>query len=156
MHLCLSQGEDIEFFFQLLQFGMACRAGAEKIVHSLRNCIEEHWMQEEDFVVFKVDMTNAFNLVSRQAVLDECSALFPDILPWVSWCYGSYQELWHPMGHLSSQSGVQQGDPLGPMLFALVLQKLISTIDADDEFCFRHGTLLTVCLQVKDLQSYVL
>ena len=30
-------------------------------------------------------------------------------------------------------SGVQQGDPLGPMLFALVLQKLISTIDADDE-----------------------
>ena len=37
------------------------------------------------------------------------------------------------MGHLSSQSDVQQGDPLGPMLFALVLQKLISTIDADDE-----------------------
>ena len=35
------------------------------------------WMQEEDFVVFKVDMTNAFNLVSRQAVLDECSAFFP-------------------------------------------------------------------------------
>ncbi|KAL5474501.1 hypothetical protein EMCRGX_G026456 [Ephydatia muelleri] len=30
-------------------------------------------------------------------------------------------------------SGVQQGDPLGPMLFALVLQKLISTIDADGE-----------------------
>ena len=46
--------------------------------------------------------------------------------------YGSHPELWHPMGHLSSQSGVQQGDPLGPMLFALVLQKLISTIDAND------------------------
>ena len=53
VHLCLSQGEDIEFFFQPLQFGVACRAGAEKIVHSLRNCIEEHWMQEEDFVVLK-------------------------------------------------------------------------------------------------------
>ena len=71
-------------------------------------------MQDEDFVVFKVDMTNAFNLVSRQAVLDECSAFFPKILPWVPWCYGSHPELWHPMGHLSSQSGVQQGDPLGP------------------------------------------
>eukprot|EP00731_Ephydatia_muelleri_P003659 Em0001g3659a len=45
----------------------------------------------------------------------------------------AFQELWHPMGHLSSQSGVQQGDLLGPILFALVLQKLISTIDADDE-----------------------
>eukprot|EP00731_Ephydatia_muelleri_P012237 Em0006g1131a len=132
--ICASLKEKTsEFFFQPLQFGMACRAGAEKIVHSLRNCIEEHWMQEEDFVVFKVDMTNAFNLVSRQAVLDECSAFSPKILPWVSWCNGSHPELWLPVGHLSSQSGVQQGDPLGPMLFALVLQKLISTIDADDE-----------------------
>ena len=37
------------------------------------------------------------------------------------------------MGHLSSESGVQQGDPLGPLLFALVLLKVISVIDADDE-----------------------
>ena len=37
------------------------------------------------------------------------------------------------MGHLSSKSGVQQGDPLGPLLFALVLHKVISAIDADDE-----------------------
>ncbi|KAL5478022.1 hypothetical protein EMCRGX_G024897 [Ephydatia muelleri] len=36
-------------------------------------------------------------------------------------------------GQISSESGVQQGDPLGPLLFALVLQKLISSVDADDE-----------------------
>eukprot|EP00731_Ephydatia_muelleri_P002465 Em0001g2465a len=30
-------------------------------------------------------------------------------------------------------SGVQQGDPLGPMLFALVLHKLVSSIEADDD-----------------------
>ena len=28
---------------------------------------------------------------------------------------------------------MQQGDPLGPLLFALVLQKLASSLDADDE-----------------------
>ena len=111
-----------------MQFGGACRAGAEKIIHSLRDCIEEHWL-EDDFVIFKVDMANAFNLVSRQAVLDECSVLFPEILSYVSWCYGSHPELWHPMGHLSSQTGV----PLGPMLFSLVLQKLVATIDADEK-----------------------
>eukprot|EP00731_Ephydatia_muelleri_P028499 Em0020g143a len=38
-----------------------------------------------------------------------------------------------PMGQISSQTGVQQGDPLGPMLFALVLQKLVTSIDADDD-----------------------
>ena len=37
-------------------------------------------------------------------------------------------------GKISSQSGVQQGDSLGPMLFALVLKKLVSSIEADDEF----------------------
>ena len=61
----------MEFFFQPLQFEVACRAGAEMIVHSLQNCIHEHCMQDVDFAIFKVDMTNAFNLVSRQAVLDD-------------------------------------------------------------------------------------
>ena len=46
--------------------------------------------------------------------------------------YGSPPLLWHPLGCVSSQTGVQQGDPLGPMLFALVLHKLVSSIDADD------------------------
>ena len=40
-------------FFQPLQLGVACRAGAEKVAHALRGCIEEHWM-DEDFVVLNV------------------------------------------------------------------------------------------------------
>ena len=44
----------ISSFFQPLQFEVACRSGAEKIIHRLsRNSIEEHWM-EADFVTFKV------------------------------------------------------------------------------------------------------
>eukprot|EP00731_Ephydatia_muelleri_P016073 Em0009g497a len=34
---------------------------------------------------------------------------------------------------LTSEAGVQQGDPLGPLFFALVLHKVIDTIDADDD-----------------------
>ena len=83
--------------------------------------------------MLKVDMRNAFNLVSRQAILDECASLFPELLPWVLWCYGTHSALWHPMGRVSSESGVQQGDPLGPLLFALVLQKIISAVDMDVE-----------------------
>ena len=63
------------------------------------------------------------------------SAVSSELLPWVSWCYDSHSILWHPKGTISSQSGVQQGDPLGPMLFALVLRKLVSSIEADDG-CF--------------------
>ena len=41
--------------------------------------------------------------------------------------------LWHQLGHLLSETRVQQGDPLGPLLFSLILQRLISSIDADDD-----------------------
>ena len=103
-------------FFQPLQFGVACCTGAEKITHGLRICLEEHWL-DDDFVAFKVDMKNACNVVSRQVVLEVCDTFSTEFLPWVSWCYGSHPLLWHPLGQISSESGVQQGDPLGPLLF---------------------------------------
>ncbi|KAL5460196.1 hypothetical protein EMCRGX_G033624 [Ephydatia muelleri] len=130
--ICAILRDKISSFFQPSQFGVACKAGAEKIVHSLRRCIEENWLSG-DFVVFKVDMSNAFKMVSRQAVMDQCATYFLELLPWVSWCCGSHTSLWHPMGQISSQTGVQQGDPLGPMLFALVLHKLVTSIDVDDD-----------------------
>eukprot|EP00731_Ephydatia_muelleri_P021341 Em0013g1068a len=130
--LCSILRDKFSTFFQPSQFGVACKAGVERVVHNMRKCIDDGWMSG-DFVVCKVDMSNAFNRVSRQVVLDECSSFFPELLPWVSWCYGSHSLLWHSMGTISSQSGVQQGDPLGPMLFALVLHKLVSSIEADDD-----------------------
>ena len=59
-------------------------------MHSLRRCIENNWLSG-DFVVFKLDMLNAFNMVSRQAIRDECASFFPELLPWVSWCHGSHR-----------------------------------------------------------------
>ena len=89
--------------------------------------MDEHW-QDEDFAVLKIDLHNAFNWVSRQAVLDACSLHFPQLLQWSSWCYGQHPTLWHPFGTISSEIGVQQGDPLGPLLFCLVLQQVVSAI----------------------------
>ena len=39
-------------------------SGSEKVVHGLRACMDKHW-EDDDFAVVKVDMCNAFNLVSR-------------------------------------------------------------------------------------------
>eukprot|EP00731_Ephydatia_muelleri_P005419 Em0002g1595a len=58
---------------------------------------------------------------------------FPDLLPWASWCYGQQPLLQHPLGTLTSEVGVQQGDPLGPMFFSLVLHKLVSAIATDED-----------------------
>ena len=81
--------------------------------------------------MLKVDMKNAFNQVSRRALLSECAEHFPELLPWVGWCYGQHPNLWHTLGCLTSESGVQQGDPLGPLLFSLVLKVLVKTISED-------------------------
>ena len=130
--LCAVLKSKASEFFAPFQLGVACPAGAEKVIHGLRHCIEEHW-EEEDFVVLKIDMCNAFNLVSRQALLDECAFHFPDLLPWASWCYGQQPLLQHRLGTVTSEVGVQQGDPLGPMFFSLVLHKLVSAIATDED-----------------------
>ena len=70
-------------------------------------------------------------MVSRQAVL---TVHFPKLLPWANWCYGHHPFLWHPSGCLTSELDVQQGDPLGPLLFSLVLNILVSAISTRDNF----------------------
>ena len=72
-------------YFAPLQFGVACPVGTEKIIHHLRGVTEQHWM-DPDFAILTVDMHNAFNLVSRQAVVDLCAAhycflMFHGVIP---------------------------------------------------------------------------
>ena len=57
---------------------------------------------DEDLVCFKVDMKDAFNLVSRQSILEECATFYPELLPCGSYCYGSHPLLWHPLGKITS------------------------------------------------------
>ena len=119
-------------FFEPLQFGVACPLVSEKIIQGIRSCVQKHW-GNEDFAVLKIDFLNAFNLVSRDALLHDCAVHFPGLLPWATWCYSSHPILWHPLGSLTSELGVQQGDPLGPLIFALVLHRIVQSIDADND-----------------------
>ena len=133
--LCAMVKSKAADYFSPHQLGVACPGGAETMVHSLRACVDRHW-EDDDFVVLKVDLRNAFNNVSRQAVLDQCHSHFPELFPWVSWCYSHPTNLWHPLGSLSSTSGVQQGDPLGSLLFSLVIHPVIIGIENTCESLF--------------------
>lgn len=112
------------------QVGVACPAGAESVIHLTREVMDRKW-SDPDFVLLKVDFANAFNAIDRQVLLEQCAKLFPDLLPWVQWCYGDRPWLIHQTGRVSSCVGVQQGDPLGPLLFCLVLHLLVTRVAAD-------------------------
>ena len=109
------------------QAGVAVPGGAEAAVHGLRAWVSRH-AASHDSVVVKVDFQNAFNTVSRDVVLQQARDKFPALARWSTWCYQHATNLQFGDTVLQSNSGVQQGDPLGPLLFAAALHPLAAAL----------------------------
>ena len=67
-------------------------------------------------------------------MLDAVRSTFPYLAPWVDFTYGKHSGLWMDGHLLHSHRGVQQGDPLGPLLFSLALQVAIEKVKARADF----------------------
>ena len=84
--------------------------------------------QNCDLVILKVDAYNAFNSISRKAVLDEVFRRCPEIYPLVWEAYKDSTPLFIGKNIISSETGVQQGDPLGSLCFALGIDPVIQSL----------------------------
>ena len=113
-------------WFHPQQFGIATRNGTEAVLHTVRKVMQHHGSNSE-YGLLSVDLTNAFNLVSRNAFLKGVKDHCPSLLAWTSYCFGGEAPfLWSGEDSIRSVRGVQQGDPLGPLLFAIALQPIAS------------------------------
>jgi hypothetical protein len=107
-----------------LQLGVAVKGGAEAILQTVRRLITHRLdaAVSPDWALLQVDFSDAFNLVRREVFCQSTLEHFPALGPWVTWCYDSASHLFYE-GEIACNGarGVQKGDPLGPLLFCLVL-----------------------------------
>ena len=109
-------------YFGHRQVGVGISGGMEAAVHSVRQYVEN---LDTGHVIAKLDFKNAFNCIHRDAVLEAVGEYLPSLYPLVHSAYASPSYLVCQGTVVLSAEGVQQGDPLGPVLFCLALHPLL-------------------------------
>ena len=127
--LCSAVRRDAQGFFGSLQVGVACPLGLEAAIHTISQYCERNAASTSK-IVMTIDFHNAFNSLDRNALLAACRRDFPTLAAWASWCYSVPSRLLYNERVVSSTAGVQQGDNLGPLLFAATIHSLLGELKA--------------------------
>lgn len=78
--------------------------------------------------MLRIDFWNAFNLVDKSEMLRKVRVRCTYISLWVEFLYDQATRLYLRDGHITPATEMQQGDPLGLLLFVLVLHPFIHQI----------------------------
>ena len=109
------------------QLGYGVRGGVEAAVHAARLYVRDL----EQRCVLKLDFKNAFNTLCRDKMLRAVQTFIPVLLPFVHSFYSAPSSLCWGDKIIQSMEGVQQGDPLGPLLFCLTIHPLVFLLKSE-------------------------
>lgn len=96
-----------------LQVGFGPGGSCEGAIHSARMFMESH--PETCRMMLKLDFRNAFNCVRRDKMESVVESL-PEYAKYFQQAYGAPSTLCYGEHTILSESGVQPGDPVGPLL----------------------------------------
>ena len=112
------------------QVGVGITGGAEAAIHATRQFIRHH-SHLEDLCLLKVGFQNAFNECSWDTFLNRLEKEFPELFSWAHWCYSIPARLHFGADTILSTSGVQQGNPLGPLLPRSLVAQILEHIETN-------------------------
>ena len=143
-------------FLSPLQVGVGIPGGCEAIVHSLASLLNDCSIPPESRCTLLVDFSNAFNSIDRGLMFEEARARIPSMSSWLECCYGSQPVLFLGEHTILSCCGVQQGDPLGPLGFAVALHPIVERIKREVPGLLLNSWYLddgTLCGSPRDICS---
>ena len=115
--------------FSSRQLGVGVKGGAECIIHATRITFEKLQLSQ-DAAILHIDFKNAFSSIKRNQILNGAVTLMPSLESLAIFCYSQHSHIYYSNKIVTSQSGVQQRDSLGPLLFSLTLWPIIEEIES--------------------------
>ena len=82
-------------------------------------------------MLVKLDFSNAFNSIHRREMLLAVHSRMPELYSFCCSAYNQPSVLFFGQYTVQSQEGVQQGDPIGPLLFCNTIQPLLSSLHSN-------------------------
>ena len=98
------------------QLGCGVPFGCEAATHAARCYLQDLPLSH---LMLKLDFKNAFNTLRRDKMLGSVKEFAPEFFAFINLAYEGPSLLFCENHVLESAEGVQQGDPLGPLLFCL-------------------------------------
>ena len=111
-----------------LQLGVNVSLGSEAIVHAVNTLMCDSSIPSDSKWTLQVDFSNAFNSIDRELLFHEVRQRIPCLSAWLECCYSVQPVLYFGGCSLRSCCGVQQGDPLAPLAFAIALHPILEKI----------------------------
>ena len=117
--------QELGSFLRPNQFGFATKGGSEAAAHAARHYLNN---DPQNKVFLKLDIKNAFNSMHRDVFLKKAKEKAPSLYNLLWQAYSSPSHLFYREKILTSETGIQQGDPSGPALFSLGIDHIIKNL----------------------------